>query len=1102
MILKKDMLTKAMKRGRTSAVALLNDLSRTSGLPDPHYDYEPGGSVKKRSHFYKVRFRVPQFLLDSRDVDRSLVVGAGRCTTKKNAKSLAALEAVHRLEEAMDVSRGGIPTLLEEYRKRRQEEKEQLEALPVEKEIPGVSWDHLPVDMSFPEQPTRRGRIDFFPLLRRNHNAFTAAKAITLASKGGLPQLAIHANQTDCGILQQWANLRTHDRMLNVNGPVDKELNMGVSKQEAEVLALEQLRKMIMRKTRTEDIVKLMERKGNDSFGMAKLFVKLPEHQLQDLKDLLQQVEKNPIVMRKENTVDRRRRHQRTTAAAQCTFDLKSRLESFRAHQQKYPLPIDSVESDIPQDALVTIVRGGTGSGKTTRYPLMLSLLSQDDSTKVVVAQPRRLACQTAARRVAYEQGFELGKEDCPIGYQIRFESFASRGNRTVDFATPGVLLRQASMDDPLFRDVTHLVIDEVHERNADMDLLLALAKQAVRRRANHETLPPLRLVLMSATLDSTLWESYFDETVAIVDAPETRRFSIDMVHLDEKMFPTGLKSISLLRGKGERHNEIDYDDALCKVTAELALSVFNKHELKNGGSILCFLPGMDEIRLVHRLIRQQSRDSQGFTVRYLHSSLSSQEQAMVFQPGPKIILSTNLAETSVTIPDVKVVIDTGRERQHSLLESSSLSETTTVVGSQLATVNISQASAKQRAGRAGRVSAGTCYRLYTKRQLETEFPLYTLPEMLRMELSQIVLHSLSAYHPSSGHSLHLLLDAPDPPTATRLRQTLRGLASQGLVDYDPDEEHDVNLTPLGRVVSSLPVSPRLGRLLFVGLTLCAIEPALNIAALLSVPKVFSSNFSSSDGPYCSDIIQLLEKYEDFLQKDIPRKDIWRYPGGKLFEQVSRVKRQLEGHIKSFLCSSTHADMSKQDTDWSKLNANSNRVGALAGLICVATPHIAHLTSGKSDFATRDVAGTAKMHPSSVNFGNERRVHWYVYHELRSTRHPYLHVTTAVSQLELALFAEASGMEVCDDDDDDIDEYYYDESRQQNDNWLFVADQWVPVDVTKPSHRETLLKLRRLLMRDMLQQVAQDPASVLASADYDRIVLFVLSALEQQRLSK
>jgi HrpA-like RNA helicase len=306
-------------------------------------------------------------------------------------------------------------------------------------------------------------------------------------------------------------------------------------------------------------------------------------------------------------------------------------------------------------------------------------------------------------------------------------------------------------------------------------------------------------------------------------------------------------------------------------------------------------------------------------------------------------------------------------------------------------------------------------------------------------------------------------------------------LASQGLVDIELDNEQSISLTPLGRQVSQIPVTPRFGRLLFVGLILRAIEPALQIAALLSVPKIFTTGSrKNNELSHCSDIAHVLEEYQAYRRQDTRKQE--QHPRGALYRQAHRVERQLEHYMKTFIDSS--ARHAKADMDWAQWNVHSNRFAAQVGLVCAGTPHIAHLISGKNGFATRDVPGTARIHPSSINFDNLRRVHWYVYNELRATRSPYLHVTTAVSPLELALFAEATWRE------------------QQHDSWLFVADQWVPVDVSKPSQRNALLKLRRLLMHDMLQQVAHDPVAVLASPTYERIVLFVLSALEQQRLGK
>lgn len=472
---------------------------------------------------------------------------------------------------------------------------------------------------------------------------------------------------------------------------------------------------------------------------------------------------------------------------------------------------------------------------------------------------------------------------------------------------------------------------------------------------------------------------------------------------------------------------------------------------------------------------------------------------------------STNIAETSITIPDCKIVIDSGRERQFSLLDSSSESGTFCVVGSQLVTVNISQASAKQRAGRAGRVSAGTCYRLYTRADFATKFPAFTMPEMLRMDLSQLVLHSISLHHATSGHPLSLLLGAPDPPTEARLQQTLRSLACQGLVDgngtgvFDFTQENgaesSLNLTPLGRAVNQFPVSPRIGRMLFLGLVLRAIDPALTIAALLSVPQVFSP---SSQGPdpcrnakNCSDVMVHYEMYHAYINDNMQRSS---HPKASVFDQVTRIRRQLERTMRGFLHRQARQFRSPypvENIDW---NSNCDRVAAQVSLICGATPHIAHLVNDTTDFATRDVAGTAKIHPTSVNSDRRKRAHWYVYHELRATKAPYLHTTTAASPLELALFSDPSSP---------INAGHTDMSRAGclddlygDDNWLFNADQWVPCVVSDPSQHSAFVKLRRLLLNDMLQQVAHDPTEFASNSSYAQIVLFVLSAVEQQRFPK
>jgi HrpA-like RNA helicase len=743
--------------------------------------------------------------------------------------------------------------------------------------------------------------------------------------------------------------------------------------------------------------------------------------------------------------------------------------------------------------------------GKTTRYPLMLSLLDPNDNFKMVVAQPRRLACQAAARRVAYEQGFTIGdhKSKSPIGYSIRFESFPSTGTRTVDFQTPGVILRRAT-DDPLLSQLTHLCIDEVHERNADMDLLLALAKQAQKERENHPTLAPLKIILMSATLDSSQWEEYFGNVpgTAVVDVPDVRRFPIDILHMGDPGFPQ-------LRAYETYRNGDNYDRLLCDAAAELAIHIYSKEKLENG-SILCFLPGMEEINNVAQLVRSRMR-GYGLEILVLHSSVNSQEQARIFDKGSKLILSTNIAETSLTIPDVKFVIDSGRERQFSLLES--ITENTTVVGSQLATVDVSQAAAKQRAGRAGRVSAGKCYRLYTKRHYDELAP-YSKPEMLRMDLSQLVLHSISLYHPSSGHPLNLLLGAPDPPKKERLRQTLYALGGQGFLDMKSFDEEtskpaivkdfgEFSLTPMGKIVSGLPVSPRIGRMLFLGLALRAVEPAITIASLLSVPKAFQGTFNKTseeeelDERHSSDIMKHVEMFDRYAAMD--ERERRKHPSRFVFDQVLRVQQQLKKCLKESVLTH-HAKNrpagTKDDFSFVQWNGNANRVAAQAALVCCASPHIAHLVNHRADFATRDVAAYAKMHPSSVNFSNRRRTHWYVYSELRVTRQAYMHVTSAASPLELALFSDGGTF----DGDHDDSLYQERERLAKQYRWLFIADQWVPVDLASQGQRESFLRLKHVLTYDMLQLIATDPIAFLANPTYQHIVLYTLAAVEHHRI--
>lgn len=640
-----------------SSITVLQEICKIGGLPTPHYEYQVQGNPNKPFHSYSVNFRIPEILKSTYNIRQTHVMGQARYEQKKPAKEQAAENVVMKLERMMKMEQFTMPQWLQTFKEQRQREIEILQATPVTQQVPGVAWQNVPIDLTFQEtEPAgRSGRISFHPEVIQHPRAFTAAKILTARSTDTLPAIVFKENPTLEGPLQQWANIITDGSLIGVKDHWLKE-SIGIGRVGAEIIAL---RKAFSVNRLNKDL-RFPGKSGQSSFGMAKLFLLWPKYQFPALKELLDQVkvnsQKNDASIRNGPSGITTRQNKLVTPANDTTT-WKTRVDIFRKHQQMLPLPIDHVESKIPHEAWVTIVRGGTASGKTTRYPLLLSLFSPTGpSTRVLVAQPRRLACQTAARRVAFEQDAVLGSEHCPVGYAIRFASMPSKAHgRTIDFQTPGVILRKA-MDDPLLSDITHLCIDEVHERNADMDLLVSLAKETCKKRINHETLPPLRIILMSATLDSSRWESYFRdafddsiESVQVLDVPEIRRFPVDVVHLDDELFPTDDERVMNMIPQMEQvAKQADdstvgrYDQALCHAMAQLATYLVEKKNL-DGGSILCFLPGMDEIRLVDKMIQENFKDRQSEMplVTYLHSSLYSTDQLKVFEPGSKIILST-----------------------------------------------------------------------------------------------------------------------------------------------------------------------------------------------------------------------------------------------------------------------------------------------------------------------------------------------------------------------------------------------------------------------------------------------------------------------------
>ena len=442
-------------------------------------------------------------------------------------------------------------------------------------------------------------------------------------------------------------------------------------------------------------------------------------------------------------------------------------------------LPISGRVDEIAQalaDHQVVIVAGATGSGKTTQLPKVALLAGRGGKRQIGVTQPRRIAATSVAARVAEELECELGRE---VGYQIRFEDRTSR-ETWVKFMTDGILLAE-TQNDPLLSGYDTLIIDEAHERSLNIDFLLGWLKRILPER------PDLKVIVSSATLETERFSSFFGQAPVI--SVEGRTFGVEVLYEPAA-------------------EELDLSEAA-------AAAVVNIASLDPRGDILVFLPGEREIRETEQaLSAAQLRHTQ---VLPLYSRLAAGDQAKVFASSVqrRVILATNVAETSLTLPGVVYVVDTGVAR---LSRYDPRTGTT-----RLSLEAISQASAEQRKGRCGRVREGICVRLFDEQSYASR-PAYTDPELKRTGLSGVILR-MKALGLGAVEEFPFL----DPPQTRAISEGYRVLQELGALD---DEQ---NLTPLGRQLSRFPLDPRLSRMILAGAELGCLEDILVLAAALSI---------------------------------------------------------------------------------------------------------------------------------------------------------------------------------------------------------------------------------------------------------------------------
>ncbi len=520
--------------------------------------------------------------------------------------------------------------------------------------------------------------------------------------------------------------------------------------------------------------------------GIAGLQARLAELTLADERRLQRRLDG----LRRMNGLDARRER---LAAIEAEADAAARLMARRraaVPEIRYPaLPVSERRAEIAgavRDHQVVIVAGETGSGKTTQLPKICLELGRGVRGMIGHTQPRRLAARTVADRIAEELGVPLGTA---VGYTVRFTDQV-REDTLVKLMTDGILLAEIGRDRRLERYDT-LIIDEAHERSLNVDFLLGYLKALLPRR------PDLKVVITSATIDPARFSRHFD------DAP--------VIEVSGRTHPVELRYRPVL----DDDTDPDRDQTQAVVEAV--------EELRDAGpgDVLVFLSGEREIRDTADALRRA--DLAGTEVLPLYARLSTAEQHRVFEPhaGRRVVLATNVAETSLTVPGIRYVVDPGTAR------ISRYSRRTKV--QRLPIEPISQASAGQRAGRCGRVAAGICIRLYTEADLLAR-PAYTDPEIVRTNLASVIL-AMAALGLGDMGAFPFL----DPPDRRNIRDGVALLEELGAFDPVDGSESGRRLTPLGRRLAQLPVDPRLGRMVLEADTNGCLREVLVIVAALSI---------------------------------------------------------------------------------------------------------------------------------------------------------------------------------------------------------------------------------------------------------------------------
>lgn len=631
-------------------------------------------------------------------------------------------------------------------------------------------------------------------------------------------------------------------------------------------------------------------------------------------------------------SAERRQLEQKLAEAEQRAASIESARKS---------LPVYAFRDELIQavnDHQILIIVGETGSGKTTQIPQFLHEAGYSKGGKVIgCTQPRRVAAMSVAARVAEEMGKKLGSE---VGYTIRFEDATTPGKTVIKYMTDGMLLRML-LSEPGLDSYSVMMIDEAHERNLATDILLGLLKDISRWRTD------LKILISSATLDAQKFSEFFDG--APIFRIPGRRYDVQLFYTESP--------------------ESNY------ITAVLS-TVFQIHISQPAGDVLVFLTGQEEIEACAENLtdtcRKLGNKIKEMIIAPIYANLPSDQQAKIFEPTPpnarKVILSTNIAESSITVDQVAFVIDTGFVKENHYNPRTGIES--------LLISPISKASADQRAGRAGRTGPGSCFRLYTKWAYMSELQESTTPEIQRTNLSNVVLTLKSL---GINQLLEFpFLDAPHPDSLMRALELLYALGAL---------RHDGELTKLGRQMAEIPLDPKASKSIIAAAKLGCVEEVISIVAMLQEgPSLFyrpKQQAMEADARHAhfsrggvGDHIAMLNIWNEFVESGYSY--LWARENYLQIKSLNRVRDVRDQLVR--LCERIEVELSSSD-DYTAI-----KKAITAGYFF----NVGRLDrSGESYHVAKNGGQQLYIHPSSSMFNVKPPPRFILYNELVLTSKEY-----------------------------------------------------------------------------------------------------------------